>query len=85
MSVMVRFSEHLRYDINRDGDVVLMMATTDHGSYWMEAPAAGPVGMRQLRQDFKDGVVDCINKGQPPCELEYNEEGYERTLGQEHG
>ena len=71
--VAVRFSEHLRYDVTQDCDVVLMMATTERGSYWMEVPSMGPVGLRQMRQDFKDGVVQCITNGQPPCELEMGE------------
>ena len=72
MPVTVRFSEHTRYDIQRDAEVVMMMATTNGGSYWTEIPVDNGRLMRARRHAFKDGVVDCIRRGQPPCELEFD-------------
>lgn len=74
MPVAVRFSEHTRYDIQRDAEVVLMMASTNQGSYWTEIPLGSGRSMRMRRNEFKEGVVECIRKGQPPCQLEFTDE-----------
>ena len=78
MPVTVRFSEHSRYDIARDAEVVMMMATTDRGSYWAEVPHEEGRGMRARRAAFKEGVVECIERGEPPCELHFEDN---RVLG----
>ena len=68
--VTVRFSEVERYDINIDREVIMFMATTDRGSYFIEVPIEGAKSVRENRHDFKEIVMECIEEGIEPCEVE---------------
>ena len=72
--LIVRFTEHQSYDINLDCDVVRFMAMTSSGSYWADVALEGPRLLRKDREAFKETVVDLIQAGQPPCEIQLNEE-----------
>lgn len=72
--ITVRFSEQQSYDINRDCDVVRFMATMSSGSYWSDVPLEGPRSLRRDRQEFKETVVELIQAGQPPCEIQLDAE-----------
>jgi hypothetical protein len=71
--ITVRFSESERYDINIDAEVVRMMATTSRGSYHAEVVLDTTGTMREARRQFKDRVVDRIQQGIAPCEIELGE------------
>jgi hypothetical protein len=71
--ITVRFSESERYDINIDAEVVRMMATTSLGSYHADVVLDSASTMREARKNFKDRVVDRIQQGIPPCEIELGE------------
>ena len=72
-SITVRFSEHERYDINTDQEVVCFMDTTPLGSYHAQVPVEGAGTVREKRRMFKDRAVDCIQQGILPCEIELEE------------
>lgn len=66
---VVRFQEAMRYDIRRDADVILFMATTGAGTYFAEVPAQGPKTLRKNRQAFRETVIDLMQAAKPPCEV----------------
>lgn len=68
----VRFMESERYDITIDSEVIRFMAITNNGSYTAEVPVYGPSSVRKYRQEFKDWVIECMTKGIPPCEGEFD-------------
>lgn len=70
MAITVRFNECTRYDINIDSDVMLFMATTNKGSYYVEVPIEGALKLRENRQQFKDKAVELIQRGVNPCQVE---------------
>ena len=69
-TVTVRFSESERYDINIDDDVIMYLATTDKGSYFMEIPIEGAKSIRDNRNSFKKTVLELIEEGIEPCQIE---------------
>lgn len=70
--ITVRFLETERYDITIDSEVIRFMAITNKGSYTAEIPVHGPASVRARRQEFKDWVLECLEKGIPPCEGEFD-------------
>ncbi len=68
-SVTVRFHEHERYDITTDERLIIFIATTDLGSYFMEVADNGAHSIREARKEFKDAAINLIESGEPPCEL----------------
>lgn len=73
--IIVRFTEHNRYDINTDSERTTMMATLSYGTFWADVPSLGPVALRRYRQDFKEEVIECIRSGMNPHEIKLSEEG----------
>ena len=71
--LIVRFSESVSYDINTDGDVMRLMATTGTGSYWAEVVAEVPSEIRKARAIFKDKVIELMQRGVMPCEVMLND------------
>lgn len=67
--ITVRFSEHDRYDIMRDADVKLFVATTNNGSFFHEFPVDGARSIREKRQQFKAACVEAIQRGEAPREI----------------
>lgn len=65
--ITLRFQQSERYDINQDCEVTQFMATTSQGSYFTEFEKQTTGMERELKQRFKDRVVDCIQRNQPPC------------------
>lgn len=70
-SVVVRFSEVERYDINTDSDVITLMGTTPTGSFWSEIPSDSRVSKR--RQLFKERVVELIKDKEDPGQIEFED------------
>jgi len=70
MTIQARYSEHRRYDINRDCDTVVMMATTERGSYWTEVVEEAASKLRAQREQFKQFAIECIQKNVDPGEIE---------------
>ena len=68
----MRFTETERYDVLSDQQVVRLMCITDTGTYHIEVPADD--GLRQRRAEFKQMVLQSIDAGIPPCELELEDE-----------
>lgn len=68
--ITARFSEHRRYDINLDADKVIMLATTNKGSFWAEFIETTAAALRDKREQFKAFAVECITKDIDPCEIE---------------
>lgn len=71
--IPVRFTEHDRYDINRDCDTTVFTATTPRGSYWTEITKEGAMKYREQRDRFKSFVTECIQNDIDPGEIELNE------------
>ena len=74
MTIVVRFSQRETYDINRDADVVLFMATTDKGSYYADFVNDGARSIRMNREKFKALAVQAIERGENPRKLELDDE-----------
>lgn len=72
-SIAVRFTEHERYDINIDAEVVCFMAITGKGTYFSEVPLYGAKSLRDNRSAFKEHAIECIRIGLDPCEVDLNE------------
>ncbi len=68
--ITARFSEIERYDINWDCEVVQMTATTNKGSYYSEIVLASSAQRREARETFKKRVVEAIQRGVDPCEID---------------
>ena len=68
--IIARFSEHRRYDINLDAEKIIMMATTERGSFWTEFVETTTSVLREKREQFKNFAIDCIGRGAEPCEIE---------------
>ena len=68
--VAVRFIETERYDISIDSEVIRLIAITGLGSYSAEIPVDNPKEVRRKRQEFKDYVLECMEKGLGPHEVE---------------
>lgn len=66
--IPVRLAEWERYDIERDEEVVRFMAITGNGTYHAEVSCETP--RRDARERFKELVVECIERGISPCQLE---------------
>lgn len=66
----VRFIERTMYDINRDGDVHMFMATLSNGSFYSYVPDEGVISLRDKRNEFKAKVIQAIQAGDKPGELE---------------
>ena len=79
----VRFQEYQHYDINSDGQVVRLMATTPVGTWHCEVPMDGSRKLRERREAFKTYVIGCIQAGLEPTELLEGEimESREVTIG----
>lgn len=70
MSLIVRFNEATRYDITQDREVICFMAMTNAGTYHAEVPLLTTRGLRDKRNAFKDKVIEKMEAGQPPCEVD---------------
>ena len=70
MTIIARFSEHERYDINDDCDKVVMMATTARGSFWTEIEKKTSGNLREQRAVFKQYAAECISTGAEPCQID---------------
>lgn len=70
MTIIARFSEHDRYDINEDRTNVVFMATTAKGSFWSEVPHETAAKLREQRLAFKNYAAECISSGAEPCEID---------------
>ena len=66
----MRFIETERYDISIDSEVIRLIAITGLGSYSAEIPVDNPKEVRRKRQEFKDYVLECMEKGLEPHEVE---------------
>lgn len=64
----VRLSEWDWYDINSDTEKVRFLATTGFGTYHAEVSCE--TSRRQMREKFKEKVVECIERNIAPCQLE---------------
>lgn len=73
-NVIVRFAEMQNYDINIDAEVVRFMAMTSSGSFWSDVLAEGAGSLRRARNEFRETVVELIQAGQPPCEIQLDQE-----------
>lgn len=70
MSLVVRFNEATRYDITQDREVICFMAMTNNGTYHCEVPLLTTRGLREKRNAFKERVIEKMEAGQPPCEVQ---------------
>lgn len=73
LMITVRFKEITRYDILQDCDVIQFVATTDRGSYHAEVPDYSSRMTRELRSRFKERTEQCIERKQPPCEIDLSD------------
>lgn len=69
MKIAVRFQESTRYDIQRDANVVRMMATLSNGTFYTDVELSDGKSLRESRQAFKAAVVDAIGNGENPREI----------------
>lgn len=69
MSILVRFTEFQRYDINRDCEVTQFCASISTGTYHTEIPVAEGAPLRVKREQFKDKVAELIQKGVGPQQV----------------
>lgn len=70
MTIIARFSEHERYDINVDAPKIIFMATTAKGSYFTEILDEGAAKLREARAKFKQVAAECISAGIEPGEID---------------
>lgn len=71
LKLVVRFTEYQLYDPMDDEEKVTLLATTPIGTYNCRVSAEGSAGaLRAHRKEFKDYVVDCMQRGEPPHEVE---------------
>lgn len=75
MTITVRFSEHDRYDIMKDAEVKMFMATTTKGSYFAEFVTNGPQSIRDMKKRFKERTIEAIQRGEAPREIELGTDG----------
>ena len=68
--VAVRFTETERYNVFIDSEVIRLVAITGLGSYSAEIPVDSPKEVRRKRQEFKEYVLECIEGGIEPHEVE---------------
>lgn len=66
----VRFQEFERYDVNRDANVVRFMGVTGRGTFHAELACAGPAERREKRKAFESRVIELMENGEPPQEVE---------------
>ena len=71
MQLIVKFNEFEFYDINRDERMVTYLATTSAGSYFAEAPVDKEQVKR--RKQFKEKVIELMQRGLDPGEIEFDE------------
>jgi hypothetical protein len=65
----VRFSERQEYDINRDAETVMFMATTGLGTYFGTAEYQ-PRKLNEFRKAFKEYVLQAMAIGTLPHEVD---------------
>lgn len=68
-ALTVRFSEFARYDPMNDREMVTLLGITPMGSYHARVHADGSA-LRAKRNEFKTKVVECMEYGEPPREIE---------------
>ena len=68
--MIVRFNEFQRYDITQDCDVVRFVGVTDGGSFHTEVPVASTRRLREHRNTFKERVIELMQEGSNPCEVQ---------------
>ena len=66
--LIVRFSEWAYYDPINDSEAVKLMATTDRGTFCADVLVDD---LKGRRQEFKDYVIEAMQRGQLPGELEF--------------
>lgn len=72
--IVLRFTEHERYDIFLDATVIVYMATGNYGSYYAEVVDDGWKSRRENRQKFKEIAVFMYRNGEPPCQIDLTAE-----------
>ncbi len=78
MQLIVKFNEFEFYDITRDERMVTYMATTSAGSYFAEAPVDKAQVKR--RKQFKEKVIELMQKGLDPGEIEFEDDATESVV-----
>jgi hypothetical protein len=65
-----RFEEWHRYDIQIDEQVVRLLGITGTGTYSGEFAAESAADLRDKRKRFREYVLECLDKGVEPHEVD---------------
>ena len=65
----VRFQEYQEYSMDRDAQVVRLLATTGTGTWHAQVTLEGAAKLRERRQAFKDYVLGAMAAKLEPCEV----------------
>lgn len=68
-----RFEDWYRYDPINDRQVVRLLATTGKGTYNAEFAIVGAQALREKRKRFREYVIDCLEKGIEPHEVDMDD------------
>ena len=68
--ITVRFEEVERYDPVLDEERLQLMAITNIGTYYADVPLYGAVSKRRNRERFHLRVMETIESGAMPGEIE---------------
>ena len=71
-AVTCRFEEWHRYEVNEDAEVVMLQAVTGKETVFAQFPKSTFSDLRQKRQDFRDYVLDCIDRDVAPHEVGFD-------------
>jgi hypothetical protein len=66
----VRFQEFERYDVQRDVMVVCFMGVTGRGTFHAQLACDRPSERREKRKAFESKVVELMESGEPPQEVD---------------
>jgi hypothetical protein len=69
-ALTLRFEEWHRYDIQIDEPVIRLLGITGAGTYTGECSYHNAADLRDKRQRFREYVLECMDKGLEPHEVD---------------